>query len=419
MASQEQPVQITAKKGKFKVLRNLPGRRGAAKAWYDYLANFLEKKGVQFSIENPCLGKRGDKLFILLHVNGMMVCGFKDEAQKLFWKSSRPSLSLPTRLPSRYAETMAKSFEEKYWHERVELGYVIKQLASGMGNPTYGHLRVMKKLVGYFNTTLENYSHLQAPSYGKGIHHHYDGKWILESFTDSDWSGDRATCVLDRQFCNRQIANKRGSSRLRHVSGKLLWVQDQASAKTLEVKQIGTAFNVDGIGTKPLGRHRLYALMFWCNIYDKHGNPIREEEATKVKENTVTKTKIMRAYRALQRELQRVQDQQAQMIGRQGELTLETNLLRTHVNAMRLALVRLGGYVVLNVSISEQDWDNWRCVERMNRVEDDRVCRRGLRHLRVSTGALRRRRHAAPPVAGGSLLMQADLEMEMQHLQRR
>ena len=77
MASQEEPVQITTKKGKFKVLKNLPGQRMAAKAWYDYLADFLEKKGAQFSTENPCLGKRGDKLFILLHVDDMMVSGLR------------------------------------------------------------------------------------------------------------------------------------------------------------------------------------------------------------------------------------------------------------------------------------------------------------------------------------------------------
>ena len=78
-------------------------------------------------------------------------------------------------------------------------------------------------------------------------------------------------CLIDNS-ATRQISNKRGSSRLRHVSGKLLWVQDQTSAKTLEVKQIGTAFNIVDIGTKPLGSHRLYALMFWCNLRDQNGN---------------------------------------------------------------------------------------------------------------------------------------------------
>jgi len=52
------------------------------------------------------------------------------------------------------------------------------QLASGMSSPTYGHLQVMKKLVIYRKVSMGNYNHLQIPSYGKGIHHHYDGKWI-------------------------------------------------------------------------------------------------------------------------------------------------------------------------------------------------------------------------------------------------
>lgn len=98
----------------------------------------------------------------------------------------------------------------------------------------------------------------------------------------------------------RQVANKRGSGKLRHVSGKLLWVQDQTSTKTLEVKQIGTAYNVGDIGTKPLSKNRLYALMFWCSLYDKDGNPIGEEDAMKIKENQVNKAKIMRVAKFLQ-----------------------------------------------------------------------------------------------------------------------
>jgi hypothetical protein len=62
MTNQEQPVQIGTKNGKFKVLKNFPGQRMAAKAWYEYIATFLEKKGIKFSKENPCLGKRGDRL---------------------------------------------------------------------------------------------------------------------------------------------------------------------------------------------------------------------------------------------------------------------------------------------------------------------------------------------------------------------
>ena len=91
MADQEKPVQITTKVGRFKVLKNLPGQRLAARAWYEYLASFLENKGVQFSKENPCLGKRNGGLFIFLHgglfiflhVDDVMFCGMEDEVEKL------------------------------------------------------------------------------------------------------------------------------------------------------------------------------------------------------------------------------------------------------------------------------------------------------------------------------------------------
>ena len=48
MADQEQPLQITTRVGKFKVKKNLPGQRKAAKSWYEFIASYLEKKGVIF-----------------------------------------------------------------------------------------------------------------------------------------------------------------------------------------------------------------------------------------------------------------------------------------------------------------------------------------------------------------------------------
>ena len=258
MASQEEPVQITTKSGRFKVMKNLPGQRLAAKAWYEFLASFLEKRGVEFSKENPCLGKRSNSLYLLLHVDDMMFCGVKDEVEKLI-NELKTAFTISFNvaqfpgdkfeflkrtyelcedginvMPGRYAETMIESFEKKYGkvkmqnvpcgdeaqeishavplppdeatlyrslvgsgiylsQERMELDYVIKQLAGEMSSPSRGHLQVMKRLIGYLKKTLGNYSHLKIPAYGKGIHHSYDGKWILESFTDSDWSGDRST----------------------------------------------------------------------------------------------------------------------------------------------------------------------------------------------------------------------------------
>ena len=243
MANQEEPVQITTKAGKFKVMKNLPGQRLAAKAWYEFLAAFLEKRGVEFSKENPCLGKRNGSLFILLHVDDMMFCGLKDEVEKLIneLKTAFTFLSMwPSFpgdkfeflkrtyelcedginvLPGRYAETMIESLRRSTarskpskFHVETRLKrspmvcfYLLtKQLSTGhwwaaastcpgahgaglchqaVGRwneqPSRGHLQVMRRLIGYLKQTLGNYSHLRIPDYGKGIHHSYDSKWIL------------------------------------------------------------------------------------------------------------------------------------------------------------------------------------------------------------------------------------------------
>ena len=50
-------------------------------------------------------------------------------------------------------------------------------------------------------------------------------------------------CLIDNS-ATRQISNKRGSGKLRHVSGKLLWIQDQTSSKVFEVKPVSTSLNV-------------------------------------------------------------------------------------------------------------------------------------------------------------------------------
>ena len=267
-------------------------------------------------------------------------------------------------------------------------------------------------------------------------------------------------CLMDNS-ATRQIANKRGSGRLRHVSGKLLWVQDQTSSKTMEVKQISTLLNIGDIGTKPLGKSRLQALMFWCKIYNKDGTPIGEDEASRVKEANINKAKIMRVAKLLQKvvilggleqaygelipfrmdletiipveeqvwfsfgtlfflffiavlvgffimykvftqfqrevreELAEIRTRQNRIQAIQNELVLESGLQHTHVTAMHVSLVRLGGYINLRQEITEQDWDNWYYIERGNQLEDDRVCRRGLRALRKVTRT-RQRRHATP-----------------------
>ena len=175
---------------------------------------------------------------------------------------------------------------------------------------------------------------------GYGVQTRSDFPWLLESFTDADWSGSKTrrstsaavhaingvivhttswtqktvslssaeselhalvagacdgiclryslefltnqqvqrVCWIDNS-ATRQIVCKRGSGKLRHVSGRLLWVQDKVAEAIMEVKQVGTTYNLADVGTKPLGKNRLQLLLHWCNARTASGERVGWQEA--------------------------------------------------------------------------------------------------------------------------------------------
>ena len=184
--------------------------------------------------------------------------------------------------------------------------------------------------------------------------------WILETYTDADWSGNRATrrstssavhavmlhcssrgqkvvslssaeselhalvsgacdgtclkhslqfltgddvhhiCRVDNS-ATRQIARKRGAGKLRHVSGKLLWCQDKVASGELEVRQIGTAKNISDIGTKLLSRSRLKLLLHWLQARDAEGERVGQQEFEQFNEQHIEKGKVMKIAKYLNR----------------------------------------------------------------------------------------------------------------------
>ena len=109
---------------------------------------------------------------------------------------------------------------------------------------------------------------------------------------------------------------------------------------------------------------------------------------------------VYKAYRSLQQELRQalaeLRLRQDRMMENQSDLINEIGMHHIHITKMHVALIRLGGYVQFEQPITEQDWGNWHYIERGNRVEDDRVCRRCLRSLKLLGGGRRRRRHSEP-----------------------
>ena len=66
----------------------------------------------------------------------------------------------------------------------------------------------------------------------------------------------------------RQLACRQGSGKVRHLSGKLLWIQGKTADGSFQLRQVR---NIADIGTKTLGRQRLFYLFFmnvdWSRVY--------------------------------------------------------------------------------------------------------------------------------------------------------
>ena len=77
--------------------------------------------------------------------------------------------------------------------ERPDVSYVIKELAGSMSCPTTGSLRKLGKLVGYLKNTMGQYTMLEIEEPGSGLATRTTkGRWLLETFSDSDWSGSKS-----------------------------------------------------------------------------------------------------------------------------------------------------------------------------------------------------------------------------------
>ena len=430
---QEENLQIVAGGKRYRVLKNLPGQRLGAKAWYTYLTNFLSEKGFMFHTENPCLGKlklceEEGSVFVLIHVDDLMFYGdvakvnsfiqvlkskfeisisqMKDVGEefqflKRTYRLESDGLAVK---PGRYSDDMIENYEKAYGpvnaqklpagpeikdtdgsdlldaehaslfrslvgsgiylaQERLDIAFTIKELAASMSNPTASSMAKMKRLVGYLKETKDQYMHLPYPVRGQGIVIRSGAKWLLETFADADWSGSRGhrrstsagvhainglivfassrgqkvvslssseselhalvsgacdgifikstmvflvneevhhACLLDN-LSTRQIAQKRGSGKLRHVSGKLLWCQDKVATKEMEVIQVSTSKNISDIGTKALSQMRLKLLMFWCNMRSADGARIGEQEFQEEEERQRQKGNVMRLAKLLNR----------------------------------------------------------------------------------------------------------------------
>ena len=72
------------------------------------------------------------------------------------------------------------------------------------------------------------------------------------------------------------LSLKFGVGRLRHIRGRMFWLQQTMSNHELSIKQVPTTYNIADLSTKGLGRDRFLSLLFMIGFVK--GEPVREAE---------------------------------------------------------------------------------------------------------------------------------------------
>ena len=148
-------------------------------------------------------------------------------------------------------------------------------------------------------------------------------KAISLSSTEAEWyAGSAATCdslflrnIL--QFLTgdvqcvvlhvdnsavRNVAAKLGVGRLRHISGRMMWMQQLLRAKEIDIRQVSTTYNIADLNTKGLTRERFFALL-WMIGYVKADGRVGENEYARMQTKSVMKSQISVVNRVINSEL--------------------------------------------------------------------------------------------------------------------
>ena len=93
----------------------------------------------------------------------------------------------------------------------------------------------------------------------------------------------------------RQLASRQGCGSVRHLSGKILWVQEEVADEALFLKQVSTVWNVADIGTKILSKQRLMLLMHETGlVYVATEDPVGTDEFDRQVERSGNVSQIQR-----------------------------------------------------------------------------------------------------------------------------
>jgi hypothetical protein len=89
----------------------------------------------------------------------------------------------------------------------------------------------------------------------------------------------------------RMLSRKLGAGRLRHIRGRLLWLQEKVANNELIIKQIKTNFNIADVNTKALNKDRHHCLLFMLGFVC-NGDAVGESEFSKMEAKELLKQQV-------------------------------------------------------------------------------------------------------------------------------
>ena len=112
---------------------------------------------------------------------------------------------------------------------------------------------------------------------------------IVEFMTD----GCCDTLVLHTEnSAVRMLSLKFGAGRLRHIRGRMLWLQQKMSNHELIIRQVPTLENIADLNTKGHGKHRFLCLMYLFGFVKAKGARVGEDEFAKFQAKQAAKQHV-------------------------------------------------------------------------------------------------------------------------------
>ena len=200
---------------------------------------------------------------------------------------------IKTKKGSTFAEVNLSIFDEKQLNQ-LEVYSDSDWSGGGDMKPTSSAVHILngiivhstsrsQKCISLSSTEAEWYAASASVCDAYYLHH------IVEFMTD----GCCDTLILHTDnSAVRMLSLKFGAGRLRHIRGRMLWLQQKMSNHELIIRQVPTLDNIADLNTKGHGKHRFLCLMYLFGFVTAKGARVGEDDFAKFQAKQTTKQHV-------------------------------------------------------------------------------------------------------------------------------